>query len=96
MQFVVMRLHFPLLAPGVDTPPRPEFSALASFNTYGAVMNVFLLDPTERVLSAFIWMSNSNTIGLYALLDWDTREYVFIDTGIFCVSTFERFLLVPF
>lgn len=53
-------------------------------------MNVFLLDPSERLLSAFIWVSASNTIGLYTLPDWDKNEYVFIDTGIECVS---RFLL---
>jgi hypothetical protein len=26
-------------------------------------MNVFLLDPPRRLLSAFVWISSSNTIG---------------------------------
>jgi hypothetical protein len=49
-------------------------------------MNVFLLDPPGRLLACFVWVSNPNSIGLYTLLDWDTQEYVFIDTGIECVS----------
>lgn len=49
-------------------------------------MNVFLLDPPGRLLSAFVWVASTNTIGLYALLDWDKPEYVFINTGIQCVS----------
>ena len=49
-------------------------------------MNVFLLDPPGRLLASFIWVSGPNTIGLYTLLDWDTQEYVYIDTGIECVS----------
>ena len=65
----------------------PTFSPLASFRTIGVVMNVFLLDPACRLLAAFVWVSSSNTIGLFALLDWDKREYVFVDTGIECVST---------
>jgi hypothetical protein len=76
----------PLSAPAPITQPTPTFSVLAAFHTFGAVMNVFLLDPAQRVLSAFVWMSSTNTIGLFALLDWDVREYVFVDTGIFCVS----------
>lgn len=93
MEFVVMRLYFPPPEPGLDVPP-PVFSALASFNTYGAVMNVFLLDPTGRVLSAFIWLANSNTIGLYALLDWNIREYVFIDTNVYCVRLHPPFTYI--
>lgn len=28
-------------------------------------MNVFLLDPPRRLLSAFVWIASSNTIGEY-------------------------------
>jgi len=66
-------------------------------------MNVFLLDPPRRLLSAFVWVASSNTIGkqlrehdctshiypflgLYVLLDWAKDEYVFVDTGVGCVS----------
>ena len=45
-------------------------------------MNIFLMDPSAWLLSAFIWVSESNTIGLYVLLDWDRDEYVFFDTDI--------------
>ena len=58
---------------------------MAEFWTRGVVMNVFLLDPGVRLLSAFVWVSRSNTIGLYVLLDWEVAEYVFVDTGIECV-----------
>lgn len=86
MQFVLMQLQFPEShGQGTDTET-PAFSRLATFNTLGVVMNVFLLDPATRLLSAFVWVSTTNTIGLYTLLDWDKREYVFIDTGIECVS----------
>lgn len=60
----------------------PLFSRISAFKTAGVVMNVFLLDPSQRLLSAFVWLSSSNTIGLYVLLDWEKAEYVFIDTGI--------------
>ncbi|EMD33010.1 hypothetical protein CERSUDRAFT_118432 [Gelatoporia subvermispora B] len=84
MQFVLMQLQFPEShGQGTDTET-PAFSRLATFNTLGVVMNVFLLDPATRLLSAFVWVSTTNTIGLYTLLDWDKREYVFIDTGIEC------------
>lgn len=74
-------------SPGAsDSPPSPVFSEIAMFKTAGVVMNVFLLDPPGRLLTCFIWVSGPNTIGLYTLLDWDTQEYVFIDTGIECVS----------
>lgn len=67
------------------TPDPPIFSQITSFKTAGVVMNVFLLDPPGRLLACFVWVSEPNTIGLYTLLDWDTREYAFIDTGIECV-----------
>lgn len=90
MEFVLMKLQFPDADVGADTTPTPTFTTLARFRTIGVVMNVFLLDPSSRLLSAFIWVSTSNTIGLYALLDWDKQEYVFIDTGIECVSVFYQ------
>ena len=80
-----MKLEFP-------EEGEPMFAELAFFKTTGVVMNVFLLDPSSRLLSAFVWVSGSNTIGLYALLDWEKEEYVFIDTGIECVRI--EFLLV--
>lgn len=43
--------------------PKPVFSPLTSFHTTGVVMNVFLLDPPRRLLSAFVWVASSNTIG---------------------------------
>ncbi|KAH7929504.1 hypothetical protein BV22DRAFT_1191910 [Leucogyrophana mollusca] len=63
----------------------PTFHPLTTFHTRGVVMNVFLLDPPRRLLSAFVWVASSNTIGLYVLLDWDKDEYVFIDTGVGCL-----------
>ena len=87
-----MKLEFPdagieLNSDGEDSEDavKPEFTELASFKTVGVVMNVFLLDPVSRLLSAFVWVSTSNTIGLYALPDWSKPEYIFIDTGIECV-----------
>lgn len=84
-----MKLYFPedpkhVVKEAKDRPP-PVFSRVMEFKTTGVVMNVFLLDPSARLLAAFVWVSSSNTIGLYALLDWDKPEYVFIDTGIECV-----------
>jgi hypothetical protein len=42
---------------------RPVFGTLTIFHTTGVIMNVFLLDPPRRLLSAFVWISSSNTIG---------------------------------
>ncbi|KAF8161569.1 hypothetical protein B0H34DRAFT_384998 [Crassisporium funariophilum] len=87
MEFVLMRLTFSDGPSGESSFHPPIFSHVTEFRTTGVVMNVFLLDPTERLLSAFIWVSTSNTIGLYALPDWQKKEYVFIDTGIECVMS---------
>ena len=52
-----------------ETPSQPTFEhkpiffPLTSFHTTGVVMNVFLLDPPRRLLSAFVWVASSNTIG---------------------------------
>ncbi|TFK63662.1 hypothetical protein BDN72DRAFT_847371 [Pluteus cervinus] len=85
MEFVLMRLTFSDSPSGARSPDAPIFSRVTDFKTTGVVMNVFLLDPSARLLSAFIWVASANTIGLYALLDWDKQEYVFIDTGIECL-----------
>lgn len=92
MEFVLMKLQFP--EPGGEVTGStsagailPTFSSLATFRTIGIVMNVFLLDPPSRLLSAFVWVAASNTIGLFALLDWDKEEYVFIDTGLECTMS---------
>jgi hypothetical protein len=90
MQFVLMRLTFSDGPSGESSPDPPIFSHVTEFRTTGVVMNVFLLDPSERLLSAFIWVSTSNTIGLYALPDWEKKEYVFIDTGIECVCSLSH------
>lgn len=86
MEFVLMRLTFSDAPSGESSLTPPVFSKVSDFRTAGVVMNVFLLDPSERLLSAFVWVSSTNTIGLFALLDWDRNEYVFVDTGIECVS----------
>jgi hypothetical protein len=89
MQFELMQIHFPEQKPDSDdqdTPSTPSFSTLRSFKTLGIVMNVFLLDPEARLLAGFVWISHLNSIGLYVLLDWNKEEYVFVDTGIQCVS----------
>ena len=99
-----MRLHFPegpsesqtavvINGNKVCSPPTPIFSHVSEFKTTGVVMNVFLLDPPGRLLSAFVWVSSSNTIGLYALLDWNKSDYVFIDTGIACVSVVSDYVV---
>jgi len=80
-----MRLTFSDDPTGRSSLNPPIFSRVTDFKTTGVVMNVFLLDPSIRLLSAFVWVSTSNTIGLYALPDWNKKEYVFIDTGIECV-----------
>lgn len=72
---------------------RPVFGHVAEFWTRGVVMNLFLLDPGVRLLSAFVSVSRSNTIGLYVLLDWELAEYVFVNTGIECVRVLA-FLLI--
>lgn len=82
-----MRLCFSDSPSGTRSSEPPVFSHVTDFKTTGVVMNVFLLDPSARLLSAFVWVASSNTIGLYALLDWDKPEYVFIDTGIECVRS---------
>lgn len=101
MEFVLMKLHFPdseteTSIDGEAEALTPIFTRLATFKTIGVVMNVFLLDPSSRLLSAFVWVSSSNTIGLYALLDWDKEEYVFIDTGIECVSPLRQCIGISF
>lgn len=77
-----MRLTFFDPPSGEKSSEVPKFSCVTEFRTMGVVMNIFLLDPSDCLLSAFVWCSSTNTIGLYALMDWTKPEYVFIDTGI--------------
>jgi len=86
MQFVLMKLTFFDGPSGESSTKPPVFSPVGEFLSRGMVMNVFLLDPLQRLLSAFVWMSTFSTIALYVLLDWNKQEYVFVDTGIECVS----------
>ncbi|KAI5995307.1 hypothetical protein F5J12DRAFT_726130 [Pisolithus orientalis] len=85
MEFVLMKLAFPPEVPEPTIIAKPTFLPLTSFYTTGVVMNVFLLDPPRRLLSAFVWLASSNTIGLYVLLDWDKDEYIYVDTGVGCL-----------
>ncbi|KAG1737850.1 uncharacterized protein EDB91DRAFT_1054871 [Suillus paluster] len=92
MEFMLMRLFFPQELDDYDEinqaqlySARPVFGTLTSFHTTGVIMNVFLLDPPRRLLSAFVWIASSNTIGLYVLLDWAKEDYVFVDTGVGCL-----------
>lgn len=87
MEFILMRLTFSDGPSGETSKSPPTFSRVTDFRTTGVVMNVFLLDPQRRLLSAFVWVSATNTIGLFTLPDWDKREYVFIDTGIDCINS---------
>jgi len=73
-----------------QSPSRPSFSLMRSFFMSGTVMNIFLLDPAARLLSGFVWIHATNSIGLFVLLDWDEDEYVFVDTSLPCVSLFFR------
>jgi hypothetical protein len=83
--FVVMRLDFP--ERGQDL--KPTFSTLSLFTIPDPVMNVFLLDTTQRLLAAFVYLHETHSLGLYCLLDWNEEEYVFIDTNIRCVRPFH-------
>jgi hypothetical protein len=87
MEFTIMCLRFPRPQAGrpVQQPTNMEFVPLANFYTHGAVMNVFLLDPTSRVLAAYIWLADSKTIGLYVLPDWNIKKYALLDTTVSCV-----------
>lgn len=78
MEFILMGLHFP-----ADDRP-PEFMQIARFSTMGLVINVFLLDPSARILAAFVYNLDTETICLYLIPDWEKREYVLINTGIAC------------
>ena len=86
MQFDLMQIYFPEHKSDPVEQINPSFSTLRSFKSPGIVMNLFLLDPEARLLAGFVWISRSNSIGLYVLLDWDKEEYVFVDSGIQCVS----------
>lgn len=92
MEFALMQIKFPdpnlENLPSTRSTPReaPAFFPLKTFKMTGLVMNVFLLDPVARLLSGFIWIVSSSTIGLFVLLDWNRDEYVFVDTKIPCVS----------
>ena len=46
----------------------------SAFKAPGIVMDVFLLYPDAHLLAGFVWISRSNSKGLYMLLDWDKEE----------------------
>lgn len=80
-----MALTFPEEKPGLP-PGKPEYKKLCFFCFPGHVISVYLLNPLKRLLSAYIWIPSTNTLGLYLLLDWTVPVYVYINTGISCVS----------
>ena len=80
-----MALNFPAEVDG-KLPTRPIFSRLASFSFPGHVISVYLLDPLRRLLSAYIWLEEAQSLGLFVLLDWANPYYTFINTGIPFVS----------
>ncbi|TDL22931.1 hypothetical protein BD410DRAFT_787748, partial [Rickenella mellea] len=67
----------------VDGPPC--FEMRSTFTLPGWVMSVYLLDPSRRLLSAYLWLESSGSLALYVLLDWEKRLTAFFDTGILCV-----------
>ena len=77
-----MALYFP-----EDEQQSPCFTKLLNLCFPGQVISIYLLDPSRRLLSAYIWLQNQNHLGLFVLLDWTDPNYVFLDTGIVCVST---------
>jgi hypothetical protein len=81
MEFIIMGLVFP------EGAAPPKFVEISRFRTWGVVINIFLLDPSSRTLSAFIFVPESSSIGLFMIPDWNKQEYVFVDTGIECVDT---------
>ena len=81
-----MQIDFPLEGPN----PKPTFTTLSSFSIPGPVMNVFLLDPIQKLFAAFIFLSGPQNIGLYCLPNWDQPDFIFIDTCITCVSPLPR------
>lgn len=78
--YVVMQIDFPL----EGSNPKPTFTTLSSFSIPGPVMNVFLLDPIQKLFAAFIFLAGPQNIGLYCLPNWDQPEFIFIDTCITC------------
>lgn len=80
---MVMRLDLP----EKDGDSKPIFSTLSSFTVPEQVMNVFMLDATQRLLAAFVYIPETERIGLYCMLDWDRAEFVFINTCIPCVRS---------
>ena len=64
---------------------KPQFKKLSSFNLPGHVISVFILDPLKKILTAYIWLDEGNSLGLYVLLDWTIPLYAFVDTGIIYV-----------
>ncbi|KAI0315162.1 hypothetical protein OF83DRAFT_1174078 [Amylostereum chailletii] len=78
-EFRVMKVCFA----GADDPP--TFTVVKTFVITGSILNIFLLDPVSRLLAAYVWISATQSIALYVLLDWDKDESVFIDTGLKCV-----------
>ncbi|KAH8110519.1 hypothetical protein DFH11DRAFT_1708782 [Phellopilus nigrolimitatus] len=79
----LMALSFPSEVDG-NLPSKPSFSQLSFFYFPGHVISVYLLDPLRRLLSAYIWIESTNTLGLYVLMDWAVPVYVFLNTGIPC------------
>ena len=86
MEFIPMQLSFFDGPSGESSPQPPIFSRVTEFRVTGVVMNVFLLDPSERLLSAFIWFRHKiRSASMHCLTG--TRKNVFIDTKIECVSS---------
>lgn len=81
----LMALTFPEEKEGQPCA-KPEYKKICCFYFPGHVISVYLLNPIRRLLSAYIWIPSTSSLGLYVLLDWTIPLYVYINTGIPCVS----------
>lgn len=81
----LMALTFPIEKDG-RLVGEAKFEELCVFRFPGHVISVYILDPARRLLSAYIWIIGMNTLGLYLLMDWNVPRFVYLNTGISCVS----------
>ena len=87
-----MSLVFPADSAG-NLTGTPYFSLLSKFSFPGPVISVYILDPFRKLLSAYIYLKDTETLGLYTLLDWTKQTSCFIDTGIDCVGVIMEVFL---
>lgn len=80
MQFYILRIQFPS---GTDAEERIQYTRITGFTLpYAYIIEMHILDVNRRMLCMVLLCPATKTLYLYIVLDWDTKEWIILNTGL--------------